>query len=97
MVKSTFCVCNDSYYSASFARVPVRLQFALNLLYFILLSPPSYTEKASSCMLRLWTINGRKIERTHVEVMVHCLSYTAAPEGLYVNALIGGLANGNIR
>ncbi len=48
-------------------------------------------------MLRLWTINGKQIDRTHVEVMVHCLSYTAAPEGLYVNALIGGLANGNIR
>ncbi len=55
------------------------------------------TGMASSCMLRLWTINGKLIDRTHVEVMVHCLSYTAAPEGLYINALIGGLANGNIR
>ena len=45
----------------------------------------------------MWTINGKLIGRTHVEVQVHCLCYTAAPEGVYVNVLIGGLANGNIR
>jgi len=32
-----------------------------------------------------------------VEVLIYCLSYTAAPEGVYVNVLVGGLANGNIR
>jgi len=48
-------------------------------------------------MLRLWTINGKEIERKDVEIMINTLQYTAAPEGLYVNALIGGLANGNIR
>ena len=55
------------------------------------------TEHASACNLRMWTINGKLIGRTHVEVQVHCLCYTAAPEGVYVNVLIGGLANGNVR
>ena len=45
----------------------------------------------------MWTINGKLIGRTHVEVQVHCLCYTAAPEGVYVNVLVGGLANGNVR
>lgn len=45
----------------------------------------------------MWTINGKLIGRTHVEVQVYCLCYTAAPEGVYVNVLVGGLANGNVR
>lgn len=45
----------------------------------------------------MWTINGKLIGRTLVEVQVHCLCYTAAPEGVYVNVLVGGLANGNVR
>lgn len=32
-----------------------------------------------------------------MEVQVHCLCYTAAPEGVFVNVLVGGLANGNVR
>ena len=54
-------------------------------------------EHPSSCNLRMWTINGKLIERTHVEVQVYCLCYTAAPEGVYVNVLVGGLANGGVR
>ena len=48
-------------------------------------------------MLRMWTINGKLIGRTTSKVQVHCLQYTSAPEGVYVNVLVGGLANGNIR
>ena len=32
-----------------------------------------------------------------MEVQVYCLCYTAAPEGVCVNVLVGGLANGNVR
>ena len=56
-----------------------------------------HVEHASACNLRMWTINGKLVGRTHVEVQVHCLCYTAAPEGVYINVLVGGLANGNVR
>ena len=50
-----------------------------------------------ACLLHVWTINGKEVGCVPVEVQVHCLSYTAAPEGVCVNVLVGGLANGNIK
>lgn len=32
-----------------------------------------------------------------VEEEINTLAYSAAPEGVYVNVLAGGLANGNIK
>lgn len=54
-------------------------------------------EHTSVCMLKLWTINGRLVESIKLDVRINCLTYTSAPEGVYVNVLVGGLANGNIR
>ena len=48
-------------------------------------------------MLRLWTVNGSPVARAEVLSRVTLLSYTSAPEGVFVNVVIGGLANGNIR
>lgn len=47
--------------------------------------------------LRIWTINGKLIKRVSSKVEIKCLQYTSAPEGVYVNVLVGGLANGNIK
>jgi len=49
-----------------------------------------------ACVLPMWTINGKLIGRATSKVQIHCLQYTSAPEGVYVNVLVGGLANGNI-
>jgi len=48
-------------------------------------------------VLRLWTINGSQVAREEVHSRVTLLSYSSAPEGVFVNVVIGGLANGNIR
>lgn len=47
--------------------------------------------------LRLWSINGQFIKRLRLDVQALSLCYTSAPEGVYVNVLIGGMANGTIR
>ena len=47
--------------------------------------------------LRVWTINGRLVGRVASRVQIKCLQYTSAPEGVYINVLVGGLANGNIK
>ena len=47
--------------------------------------------------LRMWTINGSLVKRVCSKVQIKCLQYTSAPEGVYVNVLVGGLANGNIK
>ena len=57
----------------------------------------SLTERQSLCVLRLWTINGRLVEKIENEAEIISLCYTSAPEGVYINVLIGGLANGKIR
>jgi WD40 repeat protein len=46
--------------------------------------------------LRVWTINGHLVRRVSSKVQIKCLQYSSAPEGVYVNVLAGGLANGNI-
>ena len=47
--------------------------------------------------LRIWTINGKLIKRKKLHDQVMSLCYTSAPEGVYTNMLIGGMANGDIR
>ena len=54
-------------------------------------------EGPNYCSLQVWTINGRLVKKIGVEENVHSLVYSAAPEGVYVNILAGGLANGNIK
>ncbi|CAI8030834.1 Lysosomal-trafficking regulator [Geodia barretti] len=46
--------------------------------------------------LRVWTINGHLVRRVSSKVQIKCLQYSSAPEGVYINVLAGGLANGNI-
>ena len=48
-------------------------------------------------MLRLWSVNGALVTSTDVYSEVRCLAYTNAPEGVFINAVVGGLRNGNIR
>lgn len=48
-------------------------------------------------MVQVWTINGFLVGKILVEEAVHCLTYSAAPEGVYVNILAGGLANGRVK
>lgn len=55
------------------------------------------TKHHTSCVLRVWTINAAVVGRTQVDVPILCLAYTTAPEGVYVNMLVGGLANGAVR
>ena len=47
--------------------------------------------------LRVWTINGHLVRRVSSKVQIKCLQYSSAPEGVYINVLAGGLANGNIK
>ena len=47
--------------------------------------------------LRIWTINGKLVRRVSSKVQIKCLQYTSAPEGVYINVLVGGLTNGNIK
>ena len=49
------------------------------------------------CVLKMWTVNGRFIKQKNLDVQVLSLCYTSAPEGVYVNVIIGGMANGTIR
>ena len=48
-------------------------------------------------MLRLWTVNGSLVTKAEVHSAITLLSYTSAPEGVFVNVVIGGLSNGSIR
>jgi hypothetical protein len=48
-------------------------------------------------VLRIWTVNGTFVKSTEVYSEVQCLAYTTAPEGVFVNSIVGGLRNGNIR
>ena len=52
---------------------------------------------AGACNLQVWTINGSCVKKILVEEEIQSLAYSAAPEGVYVNILAGGLANGNIK
>ncbi len=54
-------------------------------------------EGSNTCTLQVWTINGHLIKKIIVEETIHSLVYSAAPEGVYINILAGGLANGNIK
>jgi len=47
--------------------------------------------------VQVWTINGARVGKIAVEDEVSCLAYSAAPEGLYVNILAGGLKNGKVK
>ena len=48
------------------------------------------------CVLNLWTINGRLVKTMRSATQILSLCYTSAPEGVHVNVIIGGLANGKI-
>lgn len=48
-------------------------------------------------VLTLWTINGRRIKQIKSETQILSLCYTSAPEGVYINTLIAGMADGIIR
>ena len=52
---------------------------------------------SQSCVLHLWTINGRLVKKLRSSVQILSLCYTSAPEGVYINVIIGGLANGHIK
>ena len=47
--------------------------------------------------LRVWTINGHLVKKVSSKIQIKCLQYTSAPEGVYINVLVGGLANGTIK
>jgi len=47
--------------------------------------------------LVLYTVNGRLIARTECTDLVHCLTYSPAPEGQAVNVVAGGMSSGKIR
>ena len=47
--------------------------------------------------VRVWSINGELIRRKKLDQQVMALCYTSAPEGVYTNVLIGGMASGEIR
>ena len=49
------------------------------------------------CVLKLWTVNGRFVKKKSLDVQILSLCYTSAPEGVYINVIIGGMANGTIR
>ena len=48
-------------------------------------------------VLRIWTVNGALVTSGDVFSEVQCLAYTTAPEGVFVNVIVGGLRNGIIR
>ena len=60
-------------------------------------SPNAAVGSSDEFYLRVWTINGSLVKRVCSKVQIKCLQYTSAPEGVYVNVLVGGLANGNIK
>ena len=78
---------------SSFLTSPAPLPEPLLPLLLLLLA----AESGNSCTLQIWTINGKLIRKIMVEEEIHTLAYSAAPEGVYVNILAGGLANGNIK
>ena len=54
-------------------------------------------EPSSKSVVQVWTINGAPVAKIIVEDEVSCLAYSAAPEGLYINVLAGGLKNGKVK
>ena len=51
----------------------------------------------AGCVLSLWSINGTLVNRKKIESEVTCLTYTTAPEGVYVNVIATGMRDGNVR
>ncbi|XP_022782202.1 lysosomal-trafficking regulator-like isoform X2 [Stylophora pistillata] len=48
-------------------------------------------------VIKLWTVNGRFISQAPCELLINCLEFSAAPEGISVNVIATGLSNGAIR
>lgn len=55
------------------------------------------SKSSQQCLLYLWTINGRLVKQIKSDVQILSLCYTSAPEGVYINVIITGMANGTIR
>jgi len=55
------------------------------------------TVAPTGCVLSLWSINGTLVNRIKIESEVTCLTYTTAPEGVYVNVIATGMRDGNVR
>lgn len=69
--------------------VPSNISFQLLLFIFDI--------GTQSCVLYMWTINGNLVNKYKSDVQIMCLCYTSAPEGVYVNVIVGGMANGSIK
>jgi len=70
------------------------------LTFFI--APPTIEDdtagaSSSGCILRLWNINGTLVNKMCVQSEITCLTYTTAPEGVYVNVIATGMKDGSIR
>ena len=71
------------------------IYFIINLLSFVIIILGS--KSSQQCLLYLWTINGRLVKQIKSDVQILSLCYTSAPEGVYINVIITGMANGTIR
>ena len=55
------------------------------------------TAAPTGCVLSLWSINGTLVNRMKIESEVTCLTYTTAPEGVYINVIATGMRDGNVK
>ena len=49
-----------------------------------------------SCLV-LHTVNGRLVARIECSDLIHCLTFSPAPEGQSVNVIAGGMSTSKIR
>ena len=47
--------------------------------------------------LRLWTVNGKAVGSATCDLIINCLDFSNAPEGVAVNVIATGLSNGAVR
>ena len=56
-----------------------------------------YIGTDNSSELHLWTVNGQPIKKIICNERITCVQFSYAPEGVSVNAIAAGLANGVVR
>lgn len=64
---------------------------------FLILGRKSAPAANHGSLLKLCDINGSSITTCTCDHSITCLAYTNLPEGISINAIAGGLSNGNVR
>ncbi|XP_028398812.1 lysosomal-trafficking regulator-like [Dendronephthya gigantea] len=57
----------------------------------------SHTGNNNASELRLWSVNGRLINKIVCQETIKCVAFSRVPEGVSVNAVAAGLVNGVVR